>query len=67
MAIWFTVRQVAKYLQISTTTVYSLAKRGDMPASWVGDQWRFEKLEIDKWLRQRSRATKTKRGKKEKA
>ena len=45
-----TVDQVAAYLQVSNRTVYSMAAGGRLPAAKVGDQWRFYRPEIDRWL-----------------
>lgn len=45
-----TVDQVAAYLQVSKRTVYNMAAAGDLPAAKVGDQWRFYRPEIDRWL-----------------
>ena len=50
------VSQVAAYLQVSRRTIYTMAATGQIPAAKVGDQWRFYRPEIDRWLMQRSRA-----------
>ena len=50
-----TVDQVADYLQISKRKAYNLAAAGDIPAAKVGDQWRFVKAEVDRWLARLSR------------
>ncbi len=52
MATWLTVKQVAEYLQLSTSKIYGLVKDGVIPASSIGSQWRFDKSEIDEWLKQ---------------
>jgi len=54
MPTWFTVKQVADYLQLSTSTIYSMARDGVLPASRIGNQWRFDKAEIDHWLKNNS-------------
>ena len=51
-----TVDQVASYLQISKRTVYGMAQAGELPAARVGEQWRFLRPEIDRWLARLSRA-----------
>lgn len=51
-----TVDQVAAYLQVSSRTIYNLAAAGEMPAAKVGEQWRFYRPEIDRWLIRLSRA-----------
>jgi len=51
-----TVDQVAAYLQVSKRTVYNMAAAGELPAAKVGDQWRFYRPEVDRWLMVLSRA-----------
>lgn len=51
-----TVDQVASYLQVSKRTVYGMAQAGELPAAKVGEQWRFLRPEIDRWLVRLSRA-----------
>ncbi len=48
---WLTIKQIAEYLQASEEKIYKLCQRGKMPASKFGGQWRFDKNEIDQWLR----------------
>lgn len=45
-----TIRQVADYLQLSSSTVYQLVQRGELPGRKVGGGWRFLRSEIDEWL-----------------
>ncbi|MCL0046893.1 helix-turn-helix domain-containing protein [Thermodesulfovibrionales bacterium] len=45
-----TIEECAKYLKTSVSTIYKLAQEGKIPASKVGNQWRFRKEEIDNWL-----------------
>ena len=47
--------QVAEYLQVSKRKVYDMATAGEIPAVKVGDQWRFFRPEIDRWLTRLSR------------
>jgi excisionase family DNA binding protein len=51
-----TVAQVAAYLQVSRRTVYSMAAAGSLPGKKVGEQWRFFKPEVDRWLAQEGSA-----------
>ncbi len=53
---WMTVRQVSDYLQISVSKVYQMAQGGEIPCCRLGQQWRFEREEIDRWLRRTLRA-----------
>jgi excisionase family DNA binding protein len=48
-----TIDEVAKYLRIHKSTVYRLAKDRRIPASKVGNKWRFRKDVIDQWLSKR--------------
>lgn len=56
----FTVEEVADYLRVTKTTVYRLLRRGGIPATKVGNQWRFDSSAIDKWLRRKSISAETK-------
>ncbi len=58
MAELMTIEEVADYLRVTEKAVYRLLKRGHIPATKVGRQWRFEKNSIDEWLRQHSVGTK---------
>lgn len=49
-----TVREVADYLRVSEKTIYRLLKQGHIPGTKVGNQWRFDKTAIDKWLQRDS-------------
>jgi len=46
-----TAEEVAKYLRVRLATVYEWAKGGKIPASKVGRLWRFERAEIETWMR----------------
>ena len=46
-----TISEVAAYMRVSRFTVYRLAKDRSIPATKIGRQWRFQKEEIDRWLR----------------
>lgn len=45
-----TLREVAAYLRVTEKTIYRLLRRDNIPASKVGQQWRFNKASIDEWL-----------------
>ena len=48
---WLSVDEIAEHLGISKDTVYAwIAKRG-MPAHKVGRLWKFQKLEVDSWVK----------------
>ncbi len=46
-----TIDEVADYMQVSRFTVYRLAKDRAIPATKIGRQWRFQKEEIDRWVK----------------
>lgn len=52
-----TVDDVAIYLQVSPRKIYNLVAAGEIPAAKIGDQWRFFRPEIDRWLTLLSRKT----------
>jgi excisionase family DNA binding protein len=45
-----TLEEVAAYLRLSKDTVYRLTHGGKIPASKVGNQWRFRRDDVDTWL-----------------
>jgi excisionase family DNA binding protein len=46
-----TTNQVQDLLNIDRTTIYRMVQGGQLPAIRVGKQWRFDRIEIDHWLR----------------
>ncbi len=44
------VKQVAKYLQLKESTIYSWAQDGKIPAIKIGRTWRFRRADLDEWL-----------------
>lgn len=49
-----TIEEVAIYLKVSRETIYKMAQQNKIPASRVGNQWRFNQLVIDKWIQDQS-------------
>ena len=47
---WMTLQEVAEYLQLSKDMIYRLAQSGRIPASKVGNRWRFRRERIDRWM-----------------
>jgi excisionase family DNA binding protein len=47
----WTIAQIAKYLNVDKFTIYRLIARGEIPAFKVGNQWRFKKRLIERWLK----------------
>jgi excisionase family DNA binding protein len=48
---WLTVKEVAAYLKLSVDLVYKLSQKGQIPVSRIGNQWRFDREEIDSWMK----------------
>ena len=52
MAELMTIEELEKYLRFTRKTIYRLLKEGSIPATKIGNKWRFDKEIIDKWLHQ---------------
>ena len=51
---WLTLEELTAYLKLSKTKLYGMAQRGEMPAVKIGSQWRFDREEIDAWMKSQS-------------
>ena len=49
-----TVRELEKYLHCHRSSIYRLLKLGEIPAFKIGSDWRFNKEEIDRWMRKKT-------------
>jgi excisionase family DNA binding protein len=49
-----TVPDVARFLRVPKSTVYKLARLGELPASKIGKHWRFLRRDIQQWVHSRS-------------
>jgi len=47
-----TVREVAAYLHVAPRTIYRLLRNSRLPAFRMGNDWRFNTEEIQRWLAQ---------------
>lgn len=45
---FMTVKECAELLKISTTTIYRLVRKGNLPGVKIGNQWRFSRRLIKK-------------------
>ena len=50
-----TVMEVARFLRVPKSTVYKLARGGELPASKIGKHWRFLRRDIHEWMHSRSK------------
>ena len=48
---WLSIEQAAAYLGLGKTLLYGMAQKEEIPASKVGKQWRFDKNQLDEWMR----------------
>ena len=48
---WLTINELSVYLKLSRSRLYQLAQDGQIPASKIGSLWRFDREEIDDWVR----------------
>ncbi|WP_443093199.1 methylation-associated defense system helix-turn-helix domain-containing protein MAD1 [Duganella lactea] len=48
---WLSVEEIAEYLGISKDTVYAWISKKGMPAHRVGRFWKFQRVEIDTWVK----------------
>lgn len=51
------VEELVKYLKTGVATIYKLAQEGKIPATKVGNQWRFSKEKIDEWMDHRGKVS----------
>lgn len=48
---WLTMEELAAYLKMSRTKLCAMTQKGEIPASKIGNQWRFDRDEIDEWMK----------------
>ena len=48
------IRQASDYLGISPDTLYKYASEGFVPASKLGNRWRFKRSRLDEWMDRQS-------------
>ena len=51
-----TVLEVARFLRVPKSTVYKLARLGQLPASKVGKHWRFLRRDVQRWIHSRAQS-----------
>ena len=54
------VEGAARALGVSTRTIYTLARKGEIPAMRVGREWRFTRQNIREWVTNGSEADRLK-------
>lgn len=48
---WPSVAEIAAHLGVKRDTIYKWIDRKQMPAHKVGRLWKFQREEIDRWVR----------------
>jgi len=48
---WLTIDELAAYLKVGRTKLYTMAQNRRIPGSKIGSQWRFDREEIDAWIK----------------
>lgn len=48
---WFSVDEIADHLGIKRDTVYKWIGERQMPGHKIGRLWKFNKQEVDEWVR----------------
>jgi excisionase family DNA binding protein len=48
---WLSVEEIADHLGVSKDTVYAWISKKSMPAHRVGRLWKFQKAEVDQWVK----------------
>jgi len=46
-----TAKELSRYLKLNEITIYKYAQEGKIPGFRIGSQWRFDRGEIDDFLR----------------
>ncbi len=49
------VEELAKYLKLQKQTIYNWLSQRKIAGIKIGGVWRFDKREVDKWLKLQSR------------
>jgi excisionase family DNA binding protein len=50
-----TAAEVGKHLKVHPSMVRRMAQRGELPVFKMGSSWRFDHLQIEGWLKSRTR------------
>lgn len=53
------IDELADYLKLKRQTIYNWLHEGKITGMKIGGVWRFERREIDVWLKSRRRLSKT--------
>jgi excisionase family DNA binding protein len=48
---FMTTKEVAQYLRVDPYTIYRLVSQKKIPAFKIGNQWRFKRSVLERWLK----------------
>jgi len=48
---WLSVDEIALHLGVSRDTIYRWLDSQDLPAHKIGRLWKFQKAEVDEWVK----------------
>ena len=48
---WLSIREISKYLGVSSDTIYKWIDKNRMPSHRMGKLWKFQKHEVDLWVK----------------
>jgi excisionase family DNA binding protein len=48
---FMTTKEVARYLRVDQYTIYRLVSQNKIPAFKIGNQWRFKRSVLERWLK----------------
>lgn len=48
---WLSVEEIAEHLGVGKDTIYAWISKKSMPAHKVGRLWKFQKAEVDAWVK----------------
>ena len=60
---WFSVPEIAEHVGVKQETVYTWIAQKGFPAHKVGRLWKFDRKEVDGWVRSGRAAAKHRSGK----
>jgi excisionase family DNA binding protein len=48
---WLSINEICEHLGVSSDTVYKWIDKSGMPAHRMGRLWKFQKAEVDAWVK----------------
>ena len=59
MTAWLDLHDLTKYLKMPKSSLYKLVQQEKLPGYKVGRGWRFDREEVDKWIKKNRNGKKT--------